>query len=56
MHFWKKLAYSFGSIGAGLPENAFTAWALYLYVDKLGFPQQLFATDMPIPQREAVTP
>jgi GPH family glycoside/pentoside/hexuronide:cation symporter len=36
MNFWKKLAYSSGSIGAGLPENAFTAWALYLYVDKLG--------------------
>jgi len=46
MNFWKKLAYSFGSMGAGLPENAFTAWALYLYVDKLGFPQQLFATAM----------
>jgi GPH family glycoside/pentoside/hexuronide:cation symporter len=46
MNFWKKLAYSFGSLGAGLPENAFTAWALYLYVDKLGFPQQLFATAM----------
>jgi len=46
MNFWKKLAYSFGSMGAGLPENAFTAWALYLYVDKLGFPQQLFASAM----------
>ena len=46
MNFWKKLAYSFGSMGAGLPENAFTTWALYLYVDKLGFPQQLFATAM----------
>ena len=46
MSFWKKLAYSFGSMGAGLPENAFTAWALYLYVDKLGFPQQLFASAM----------
>ena len=46
MNFWKKLAYSFGSMGAGLPENTFTAWALYLYVDKLGFPQQLFATAM----------
>ncbi|MGB9666752.1 MAG: MFS transporter [Candidatus Cryosericum sp.] len=46
MNFWRKFAYSFGSLGAGLPENAFTAWALYLYVDKLGFPQQLFATAM----------
>ncbi len=46
MNFWKKLAYSFGSMAAGLPENAFTAWALYFYVDKLGFPQQLFATAM----------
>ena len=48
MNFWKKLAYSFGSMGAGLPENCFTTWAMYFYVDKLGFSPKLFATAMPV--------
>jgi len=46
MNFWKKFAYSLGSMGAGLPENCFTTWAMYFYVDKLGFSPKLFATAM----------
>lgn len=46
MNFWKKIAYSFGSMGAGLPENCFTTWAMYFYVDKLGLSPRLFATAM----------
>lgn len=46
MNFWKKIAYSCGSMGAGLPENCFTTWAMYFYVDKLGFSPKLFATAM----------
>jgi GPH family glycoside/pentoside/hexuronide:cation symporter len=46
MNFWKKFAYSLGSMGAALPENCFTTWVMYFYVDRLGFPPRLFASAM----------
>ncbi len=38
MSAWRKLLYSFGSLGASLPNQAFSAYAIYFYVDQLKAP------------------